>query len=115
MPVLQYLPRWTVNYSYDTDPAILRSPNLGGFVRQSKVRDNRVVIANAERRLRGSEILYFEWFIRGVCNDGAIKFDDYYADHNGLQFGTVRVLNGSYQVSTDKLNHTVTCQLEIFR
>lgn len=115
MPTLQYIPPWTVEYDYNTNPSVIRTPNLGGFQRQSKVRDKRIIVANAKRILQPSELMYLEWFIRGVCNDGALKFVDVYADHNGLQSGTVRIKDGVYDVSTDKLGATLSCELEIFR
>ncbi len=115
MPTLQYLPPWTIEYRYATDPSVLRTPNLGGFQKQSRVRSNRIVVANAQRILQPSELMYLEWFIRGICKDGALKFDDYYADHNGLQTGTVRIKDGVYDVTTDKRSATLTCELEIFR
>lgn len=114
MPTLEHLPPWTVEYSYEVDPSVLRTPELGGYRRQSKVTNRRVVMATAQRILKGAELPYFEWFVIGVCNSGASKFEDAYADHNGLQVGTVRIVGGSYEVSTDKREHTVTCELEIF-
>jgi hypothetical protein len=94
---------------------VIRSVDLGGFRKQSKVTNRRVGVASAQRVLQGSELMYFEWFIRGICNDGSIKFDDYYADHNGITTGTVRIQGGVYDVTTDKRKHTITCELEIFR
>lgn len=115
MPMLQYIPPWTVEYDYGVTPNVLRSNNLGGFRKQEKVTNRRVVVASAQRVLQGSELMYFEWFIRGICNDGSIKFEDYYADHNGLNTGTVRIKDGVYNIETDKRKHIFTCELEIFR
>ena len=115
MPTLQYMPAWTVEYNYQTTPGVIRTPSLGGYQSQSNIRNLRVVVATAQRVLQGVELMYFEWFIRGVLNDGSLKFTDVYADHNGLQTGTVRIKDGVYNVDTDKRKHTVTCELEIFR
>jgi hypothetical protein len=115
MPTLQYIPGWTVEYDYSTDPSIVRSIDNGGFRKQSKVGSNRIVIANAQRTLQGSELMYFEWFVRDIINEGSLKFTDSYADHNGLQSGTVRIKDGVYDVTTNKLSHVVSCELEIFR
>jgi hypothetical protein len=115
MPALEYIPPWTIDYNYSVTPNVLRSPDLGGFRSQAKITGRRVVVVSAQRILKGSELMYFEWFIRGVCNDGSIKFEDYYSDHNGTTVGTVRIVGGAYEVTTDKRKHTVTCDLEIFR
>lgn len=115
MATLEHLPPWTVEYSYSTDPAVLRTPSLGGSRRQSKVTGRRVVTASAERVLQGAELPYFEWFVIGVSQSGSLKFEDTYADHNGLQVGTVRIVDGTYTVVTDKRQHTISCELEIFR
>ena len=115
MPTLEHLPNWTIDYSYDTEPAVLRATNLGGAMTQSKITGRRVVVASAERVLHGAELPYFEWFVIGVCQSGSLKFTDTYADHNGLQVGTVRIVDGTYTVVTDKRQHTISCELEIFR
>lgn len=109
------MPPWTVDYNYNTDPSVVRTPDLGGYTRQSKISNKRIIIASATRVLQGSELMYLEWFIRGILNDGALKFEDYYADHTGLNTGTVRILEGIYDVTTNKRSHTVSCQLEIFK
>lgn len=115
MPSLLYLPPWDVAYDYSTTPAVERTPDLGGFTRQSRVSLKRVVIANARRVLRGAELPYFEAFVREILNDGSLKFTDTYADHTGLATGIVRIVDGVYSVSTDKITHVVSCQIEIFR
>ena len=114
MPTLQYIPPWTVSYSYSVEPSVIRSPSLGGRRGQVKVRDNKIVVASASRVLIGAELPYFEYFIREILKDGSLKYTDVYADHNGLNTGTVRILGGVYNVSTDKRNSTLTCDLEIF-
>ncbi len=115
MPTLQYMPPWTIDYSYKTDPSVIRTPDLGGYRRQSKVSNKRIITASARRVLQGSELLYFEWFLRGVLSDASLKFEDYYADHTGLNTGTIRIVDGIYEVSTNKRSHVVTCDIEIFR
>lgn len=115
MPTLEHLPPWTVSYDYNVSPAVVRMQGTDGRRANRKVSHRRTVIANATRQLKWAELPYFEWFIRGICNEGANKFTDVYADHNGLQTGTIRLLDGAYSVSTDLRRHTVTCQLEIFR
>lgn len=115
MPQLLYLPAWDVNYSYNTDPNVLRNSNFGGNVTQSKVTSRRIIVASAQRVLRGIELPYFEYFVRTELLDGSKKYTDVYADHNGLVTGTVRILEGRYSVSTNRRTHTVSCELEIFR
>lgn len=115
MPTLQYLPPWSVDYSYGTDPSVIRTRNSGGYVRQSRVMNKRIVTASATRELNGIELPYFEYFVRTELLDGSKKFTDSYADHNGLVVGTIRILGGEYSVRTNRRGHTVSCEIEIFR
>lgn len=114
IPALLYLPPWSVNYSYDILPGVTRTVT-SGKTRQRKNSHRRTVIASVTRRLRKSELPYFEAFIRSVCSDGQSKFTDSFADHNGTQQGTVRIVGGEYSVTTDLNDHLVSCELEIFR
>lgn len=114
METMSYLPPWSVDYSYDVSPSQRRTEDIG-FKRQAKKSHRSVVVASATRILRLSEIHYFEYFVRGLVNDGNDKFIDVYADANGLVTGTVRILGGQYGVSSDARIHTVSCDLEIFR
>lgn len=112
MPTLNYLPAWGVGYSYDVQGAVMRSDR--GPSRQRRTSQKIVTIASVTRNLRYAELPYFEWFVRGICNDGQLAFTDSYADGAGLSTGLVRILNGAYNVSTDTRNHIITCELEIF-
>lgn len=107
------MPAWSVDYSYGFNPAVVRTE--AGISSQRRVSHRSSVVASATRRLLGAELPYFEYFIREICEDGRLKFTDKYADYNGLQTGTIRILNGAYSVSTDTRTHIVTCQIEIFR
>lgn len=114
MPTLSYLPPWTQSYSGNVTPAVRRTPDLGGFKRQGLTSSKKINQLSVTRRLVGSEILYFEWFVRGVLRDGADKFVDRYLTSSGLQSGTIRIIDGIYQVQTDKRRHIVTCEIEVF-
>lgn len=113
MPTLNYMPAWGVDYSYDVQPAVIRTET--GYSRQRRISQKRIIVASARRVLRGAELPYFEWFVRNICNDGQLAFADYYADGTGLVAGLVRIMNGAYNVSSDTRNHIITCELEIFR
>ena len=114
MEAMNYLPPWAVDYTYNVSPSQRRTEDRG-FKRQAKKSHRNVVIANATRMLRLSEIHYFEYFVRELLNDGNDKFTDDYADANGTVTGTVRIVGGQYSVSSDSRLHIVTCELEIFR
>jgi len=113
IPSLQYLPPWSIQYPYDINPSQTRTAQRG-FKRQASRGHRRTMIAQATRVLRLAELPYFEYFIREVCNDGALKFNDVYADGNGLNTGNIR-LTGGYSVSSDTRRHVVTCEIEVFR
>ena len=114
MPTLQYLPEWSVEYNYSLTNSILRDDNPG-YVDQKRNSHRQEMIASAQRILYGAELPYFEYFIQEICREGSLSFTDYYADGSGVVQGNVRILNGSYSVSTNSRNHIVTCQLEILR
>ena len=115
MPTLNYLPPWSIDYSYETDPSIVRSSSRGGYIRQAAVMNKRIILVTAQRELNGIELPYFEYFVRTELVDGSKKYTDVYADHNGLVTGTVRILEGRYRVRTNRRSHTISCDLEIFR
>ena len=115
LPVLTNLPAWTVSYRYAVNPSQSRTSNSVGAKIQAKRSNRKSTIASVTRSLRGAELSYFEWFVRSICNDGASKFTDSYQDQNGLSSGLVRIVDGSYSVETDTRNHTISCELEIFR
>lgn len=114
MPTLQHLPAWKIEYDYTLTNAILRDQNPG-YTRQARKSHRQIMIANAQRFLRGAQLPYWEHFILNVCREGSLKFTDYYADGNGVQQGLIRVVNGRYSVQTDTRNHIVSCQIEVFR
>lgn len=107
------MPPWSVEYDYSIDPGVVRTD--GRASTQRKASHRRVMLGNATRVLQFSQLPYFEYFIRELCNDGADKFTDVYADYNGLVTGSIRLYNGSYSVQTNTRRHIVTCQIEIFR
>lgn len=113
MPTLNYLPPWQMDYSYEVVPDVLRGSR--GAPSQRAVSNRRIVIADVSRRLLGSELPYFEWFIREICKEGTLAFTDYYADGNDLTTGLIRIVDGAYSVSTNLRRHIVQCQIEIFR
>ena len=115
MATLLYLPAWSVGYSYGVDPSQTRTRVSQGFKRQAKDSHRHMVIADVTRKLQLSELPYFEWFVRGLANSGADKFTDSFIDHDGLQTGLIRIVNGEYSVNTDTRSHLVSCQIEIFR
>lgn len=114
MQTMQYLPPWTVSYKYGVEPSQERA-KARGFKTQTRRSHRQIMTATATRRLVLSELPYFEWFIRGLCNNGQAKFIDSYADYNGLQAGVIRIVEGSYKVDTDLREHIVTCEIEVFR
>lgn len=114
METLQYLPAWIVDWSNSVSPAVAR-PQHRGYTSQRRLSHRRIEVVSATRRLLGSQLPYFEYFVNVVINQGQDKFIDYYADQNGLQTGTIRIKDGSYEVKTDTRTHIVTCELEIFR
>lgn len=114
MPTMQYLPPWTVNYKYSVDPSQIRTGQRG-FKSQSKLSHRNIFRATVSRRLLLSQLPYFEWFVRGLCNNGESKFTDSYADQGGLQTAEMRIVDGKYSVKTDTRTHIVTCEIEVFR
>lgn len=114
MPTLQHLPPWTISYKYSVSPSQTRTREMG-FKSQSRLSHRHLFTASASRRLLLSQLPYWEWFIRGLCNNGASKFTDYYADGNNLQTATIRLVDGAYSVKTDTRTHIVTCEIEVFR
>ena len=115
MPTMQYLNPWLVDYDYELSAAVISNGIQGGIREQRKVNHRVSIVANARRYLQGNQLAYFEHFIREVCTDGSIKFTDAYADYNGVTNGLIRIINGEYFVRTDRVRHTVECQIEIFR
>lgn len=115
LPTMQYLPAWTNAYSYSVEPATVRTQVAGCAKSQRQRSHRRVVIADVNLRLLGAQLPYFEWFVRGICNDGAGKFNGQYIDGGGLQNVVMRIVGGKYDVATNLRVHTVSCQIEIFR
>ena len=114
MLTLEHLPAWQATYSYENNCGIIRTNNFRSATKQSNINGRRVRIADVTRVLRGAELPYFESFVRTHNKDGALKYIDTYVDHTGLQVGTVRIVEGTYNVQTDLRNHTITCSLEMF-
>lgn len=107
------MPPWLMDYSFSVNPSVERSEERPSVQRRSSHRS--IVVADVKRMLQGAELPYFEYFVREICNEGTSKFTDVYADGNGLVTGTIRIVGGRYNVSTDTRKHVVTCQIEIFR
>lgn len=107
-------PPWSIDYTFDQENAVTRSQGRG-LKKQARYSKKQVTTASATRKLTGIELPYFEYFIRNECIDGSIKFTDRYKDGSGVQIGTIRIVNGAYTVVTNGINHTVTCQIEVFR
>lgn len=114
MPTLSYVNPWLVEYEYEIAPSQTRT-STPGYTRQAKRSHRNTMIANASILLRGVELPYFEYFVKEMLKEGSLKFTGYYADAYGLNTGTIRILNGSYNVNFDGRNGVVTCQLEVFR
>jgi hypothetical protein len=115
----QEWPDWSQSYTLGVNPSNLRTNTEYGYVTQ-RSRGNRYVTGvDVERVFTGpladEKLAYFEVFIRDYCRNGSDKFLDRYADGNGMTLGPVRILGGSYNVSSNGMRHKVTCQLEIFR
>lgn len=110
------MPPWTINYSNRRNNAVVRT-EYRGYRQQADYSHRKVDIASVTRRLFGAELPYFESFIRNQCNDGQLAFTDKYKDGNGVQSGTIRIVDGSYTVSTNGKNSNwiVSCEIEIFR
>lgn len=107
-------PPWSIDYSFDLSNPVDRSSSRG-LKSQASFSKRQVTIASAVRKLTGIELPYFEYFIREVCIDGSVKFTDRYKDGGGVQSGDIRIVDGAYVVSTNGINHTVSCQIEVFR
>ena len=114
MPTLSYVNPWAVDYSYDVAPDVTRT-STPGFTRQKRATHRYTNKASAKLLLRGIELPYFEYFVRDTLKEGSLKFTGYYADANGLNTGTIRILDGAYSVAFDGRNGIVSCDLEIFR
>jgi hypothetical protein len=114
MPTLSYVNPWLVDYSYSVTPSQTRS-QTPGFTRQAQRSHRNRVVADATLLLRGIELPYFEYFVKETLKEGSLKFTGYYADANGLNTGTIRIMDGAYSVDFDGRNGRVSCQLEIFR
>lgn len=110
---MSYLRPWTQSYSYKVSPSIVSTQGEGKRV-QAKRTHRKVVRVSVERRLYGAELPYFESFIKSQANSGAGKFTDTIADHSGTRSATIRIVNGTYTVNTDGINHTVSCEIEVF-
>ena len=114
MAGLELLPPWTAVYAYTVQPDQSRTSIRGGFSKQAR-RSNRFTrVFNVTRFLKLSELPYFESYVLDDRKDGSLKFTDRYQDSSGLVTGTIRILGGNYSVISDTLNHTVTCQIEVF-
>jgi hypothetical protein len=107
-------PPWSIDWQFSQENPITRT-SFRGFKRQARFSKRQVTLAPATRKLTGIELPYFESFVRNQANDGQLKFIDKYKDGGGVQSGTVRIVNGKYTVVTNGINHTVSCQLEVFR
>lgn len=107
-------PPWAIDWSFSLENPTTRT-SYRGFRRQARFSKKKVTLASATRKLTGIELPYFESFVRNQANDGQLKFTDKYKDGGGVQSGLVRIVNGSYTVTTNGTNHTVSCQLEVFR
>lgn len=115
LPALANLPPWSSRYGYKVRPSVVRTANRGGATTQRKRSHRKIMIGDVELRLKGAELPYFEWFVRGICNNGQSKFYGQYVDGDGVKTGIIRIVGGKYSVSTDLVKHTVKCQIEIFR
>lgn len=114
MATLLYLDPWLINYDQATNYNVVRSQAFGK-INQKRNSHRKIDVARASRILVGAQVPYFEWFVRGINNDGQSKFTDYYADSSGVQQGTVRILNGSYTLTPIGGSWRVECELEVFR
>lgn len=112
MQTILYLEPWLDSYNYEVDSAVDRD-SARGFKSQSARSHRNIKTVSVTRRLRLSQLPYFEYFVRVLLNNGNDRFIDYYADSSGLQHGVVRIVGGSYSVKTDTLTHVVTCDLEV--
>ena len=107
------MPPWLMEYAYSVNPSVERSGLLPSAQRKTSHRS--IIVADVSRMLQGAQLPYFEYFVREVCNEGSDKFTDVYADSSGIVTGTIRIIGGRYNVTTDTRKHLVTCQIEIFR
>lgn len=114
MSTLQYLDPWLIDYSSTTRYNIVRSQAFGK-TNQSRKSHRKIDVARAQRILVGAQVPYFEWFIRGINNDGQSKFTDYYTDGSGVQQGEVRIRDGSYTLTPIGGSFRVECIIEVFR
>lgn len=115
MPTLSYFDPWLISYKNKTERAVSRS-RFPGKMNQRKNSHRKTDIVNAERILQGIQAPYLEYFIREVCEDGHLKFTDYYADGSGTSQGLVRIVDGAYKITPlGNNNYSFECELEIFR
>jgi len=115
----QEWPDWSQAYTLGVNPSNLRTDSQYGKVSQRSRGNRYVTVVDVERIFTGAladeKLMYFEVFIRDYCRNGGDKFLDRYADGNGMTLGTVRILGGSYTVSSNGSRHKINCQLELFR
>ena len=114
MAGLELLPPWTRAYSYSAIPDQTRTAISGGFTKQAKRSSRNIKIFNVQRFLKRAELPYFESFVLDDSLDGALKFTDRYQSSAGTVTGLIRIVGGDYSVSSDALNHTITCSIEVF-
>ena len=107
-------PPRTVIYNPEFRNAITRTDQRG-FKRQARYSQSQTMIVDVSRVLSGSQLPYFESFVHGQIDYGRDAYTDRYKDGSGVQSGTVRIVNGKYEVETIGINHTVRCQIEVFR
>jgi hypothetical protein len=114
MATLLHLPPWAIDYSMTQENAVTRTKRKG-FKRQSSYSHRKVSVVSVTRRLYGAQLPYFEHFVRTILVDGSLSFTDLYKDGSGVQSGTMRIIDGAYKVTTNGLNHVVSCTIEVFR
>lgn len=115
LTLVSEFPPWDISYSYSVRSSLVGASRLMGGRDQARVSQKEVVIARVSRMLRGDKLAYFEYFIRGVCNDGQLSFTDKYKDGSGVTSGEVRLVDGAYSVKYDNTYFRVTCDIEVFR
>lgn len=108
-------PPWSISYSYSENNPVVRTASSMGYVRQSNRGHKAITVASAVRILTGIQLQYFESFVRGQTDYGQQAFTDKYKDGGGVQSGLIRIVGGSYSVSTKDKIFEVSCSLEVFR
>lgn len=117
MLTLNYFEPWDIDYSYRDQNAVQRTGIGGSKKVQGRLSHRKVRIAEAVRVVNDTQKAYFEHFIRVLCNYGADKFIDYYADGSGAVQGAIRIVDGSYQcqpVGDSLAWWRISCQIEVF-